>query len=414
MIRATLAALLLSTGLVLGDDVFDLNEQAMSALDSGRPADAIQLLEKARGLDPDQPVLTRNLAYAHFLRGKALLEALSYDAAAADFRTAGELNPEEAGYRIHLAQLLLRHYRLDEAERVLRGVIEDHPDSHHAWLMLGDTLNLLDRLEDASAAYGRAAGSDDAKVAAFAREASTRNARQHDVEQDYLTSRSQSFVIRHPLRAQGPSYASRLIDVLERARAEVCNNLRHWPEQLTTVVLYPPEEFKRVTGAHDWVAGLFDRKIRLPIADVDRDRKQIEASFRHEYTHLIVSELHPACPTFLNEGLAQVMEHERGGGADRLVEWLDAQGADRNALPRVGELPLSFVELTDPVQVRQAYLLSYAFVDHVVSLHGTQAVTRWIEGLAAGRTLEAAYQSAARRSLGDEERLFRELIVSHR
>ena len=201
--------------------------------------------------------------------------------------------------------------------------------------------------------------------------------------------------------------------MLERARAEVCATLNVTPAHRVSVVLYPPEAFRAATGTHEWVGGLFDRKIRLPIADVDRDAPQIEAAFRHEFTHLVVSEASPSCPTLLNEGLAQVLEHGRGKGVDRLVEYLDAHPGGRESLPRLADLPDTFVQIGDRDQVTLAYLLSHAFVDRMVALHGTGRVLDWAR--AADRLpLAEAFEEAFGRSLAEQEAQFREHVRTAR
>jgi hypothetical protein len=248
----------------------------------------------------------------------------------------------------------------------------------------------------------------------MARAAAERTAAQHAVERDYRTDRTPFFTIRGPADGDGPLFGVRLQGVLDIARSEVCNALNHFPRQKNTiVVLYPPDDFREVTGMHEWVGGLFDRKIRLPIADVERDQKQIEAAFRHEFTHLIVSELTPACPTFVNEGLAELMEVGRGEGIPRLVSFLDARPGGRDALPRIAELPDSFVEITDRDEVSVAYLLSYAFLDHVVSLHGIGKAMSWVRELGA-HPLAEAYERAVGRTLAAEEQLFREQVRTAR
>ena len=423
---SALLAVLMSAlmgALPVADGVHELNEAARKALDEERPADAVQLLEKANRIAPEDEVVVRNLAYAYFKRGKQHLAGHRHGTAAADYRKAMQLYPGETGYGLHLAQLLLQRYQLVQCEDVLRDLLDAEPvepagedteevDKGPIWLMLGDCLNLSDRLAEADDAYRQAATSSDAGTARLAQAAAERNGRQLEVERDYVTDTTPSFILRYPASSSGPTYGVRLVNVLEAARAEVCANLDYFPRQKITVVLYPPDEFRAATGTHDWVAGLFDRKIRLPIADVDGDVKAIQAAFRHEFTHLIVSEIDPRCPTFVNEGLAQVLEHGRGKGMERLIADLDRRGG-RKSLPRIEDLPATFVEIQDADEVRRAYLLSYAFVDHVVRHHGMGAVLAWMREL-NGHPLDEAYQRAVGRSLTREEAQFRQLVGSAR
>jgi hypothetical protein len=233
------------------------------------------------------------------------------------------------------------------------------------------------------------------------------------VEHDYRTDVTPSDQILGPALGSAPPFGFPLAYLLVRARAEVCAALGVNPQRKATVVLYPPDAFRQVTGTHDWVGGLFDRKIRLPIADVERDRELIEVSFRHEFTHLIVSDITPACPTFVNEGLAEVMGQGRGKGLLQLAAFLDAQPGGRAALPRIAELPASFMDIADRTEVNRAYLLSYAFLDHVVSFHGTGAAMRWVTELGS-KPLDEAYKTATGRALADEEALFRERLRTAR
>ena len=392
-----------------GDTLASLNDRARQALEKDRPGEAVELLERARKLDPQQPVILQNLAWAYFKRGQQALGQYRLDQAGADYRQAVAFNPDEGGYRMHLGQLLLRRYRLDEAESVVGELLEQHPEHLDAWLVMGDIASLQDDLPGAQEAYEKAAVSTDAELAGLARAAADRTARQHAVEKDYRTDTTPFFVIRGPAQSKGPLMSVRLANVLDRARAEVCGALNVSPQRRATVVLYPPDAFREVTGTHAWVGGLFDRKIRLPIADVERDLDQIEASFRHEFTHLIVSEMAPGCPVFLNEGLAEVMGEGRGKGLAKLAEWLDARKLARDSLPGVLELPASFMEIGDPERVEQAYLLSYAFVDHVVQFHGLGPVVNWIVEVGA-RPVDEAYRAATGRALADEESLFREQL----
>jgi hypothetical protein len=407
------AALLLAAAAALApDEVNDLNDRARKALDEGKPAEAVLLLQKAHQLAPDEPVLARNLAWAFFQRGRDQAADFRFDEAIADYRDAVKLNGEEIGYRVHLAQLLMRGYRLEEAEDVLAAAVKDAPQSWDCWLLLGDTLGLQDRLPDALEAYGKAAGGDDAEVTRIASASRERTARQHSVEKDYRRDLTTYFTIRGPNTSA--AFGSKLAGVLERARVEVCNALGVTPRHRNTiVVLYPPEAFREVTGTHEWVGGLFDRKIRLPIADPDRDRLQIEAAFRHEFTHLIVSEITPSCPTFVNEGLAQVMESGRGNGMKRLADWLDGRTVGREAAPAIGDLPASFVDIQDRDTVSLAYLMSYAFMDHVISMYGTGPAMAWVRELSS-QPLAEAYEEATGRTLASEEARFRELLRTQR
>ena len=223
-----------------GDDLASLNDRARAALEKNQPGEAVELLEKALKLDPTQPVIRGNLAWAYFKRGQQSLADYRLDQAGADYKKAVELNPDESGYAMHLGQLLLRRYRLEEAEKVVRTLLERHPDALDGWLLLGDISSLQDDLPGAQQAYEKAAASSDAELAALARTAADRTARQYAVEKDYRTDTTPFFIIRGPSQSKGPLMSVRLANVLDRSRAEVCASLNVSPQRRATVVLYRP------------------------------------------------------------------------------------------------------------------------------------------------------------------------------
>lgn len=395
--------------------VADLVTSAGAALDEGRSGDAVTALEAALAILPDSPVLARNLAYALYRRSEDLRAELRLDAAAGDLTRAVELAPDEPGYAAHLGNLYLRRYRLTEADDVLGAAVERHPESGDLWLLAADTRTLMGDLPAAIDAYRLAVTHSDGERRGVAQTLLERAERQWAVEKDYLTDTTSSFVIRSPNDPSAPLWGPQLAGQLERARAEVGNALGTFPSQRATVILYDRETFREVTGTHDWVGGLFDRKIRLSIRDepLEAQRDAIESTFRHEYAHFIVSEIAPRCPAVLNEGIAQYVEHGRGNGLAMLVQHLDARGLSRESIPSVAELPETFLSYTSQADVSLAYLVSYAFIDHVVNMHGTIGVTGWLRELNVA-PLGEAYGRANGRTLPAEEALFRELVRTER
>jgi microcompartment protein CcmK/EutM len=295
----------------------------------------------------------------------------------------------------------------------MRDATKRHEDDAHAWLLLGQTLALQGELDDAVEAFGQAVAHGTGQVAEIARDAAARTSREQQIEKDYRLDKTPYFDILGPIDTQGPQFGTRLAATLERARAQVCSDLAVYPQHRATVVLYPPDAFRAATGTHEWVGGLFDRKIRLPIADVERDADKIEAAFRHEYTHLIVSEVSPGCPTFVNEGLAQVMEYGRGTGVKRLTDWLDQRQGGRTGLPKIADLPATFLDISDPDAVALAYLVSHAFVDQLVATHGTGPVLAFVRALDS-QPLDEAFQATFRRPLADQEEMFQQAVKSAR
>src|SRR5206468_3284909 len=87
------------------------------------------------------------------------------------------------------------------------------------------------------------------------------------------------------------------------------------------VVLYRRADFDRMTGLGDWAAGVFDGVVRVSLEDLAAGQAW-RAVLVHELVHAFVQSLGgPAVPGWLNEGLAQLLEH-RPDAVPRLRERL--------------------------------------------------------------------------------------------
>src|SRR5262249_16386472 len=113
------------------------------------------------------------------------------------------------------------------------------------------------------------------------------------------------------------------------------------------------------------------------------------------------------------EGLAQVMEFGRGTGIKRLTDWLDQRPGGRTGLPKIADLPATFLDISDPDAVTLAYLVSHAFGDQPVATHGTGPVLAFVRALDS-QPLDEAFQATFRRPLADQEEMFQEAVRSAR
>jgi hypothetical protein len=87
------------------------------------------------------------------------------------------------------------------------------------------------------------------------------------------------------------------------------DRFRHAPPQPITVQLYPEQQFRDVTQSPDWVGGLYDGKIRVPLGGLNRLHRRAQEVLTHELTHAVVhSKTRGNCPRWLHEGLAQIAE----------------------------------------------------------------------------------------------------------
>ena len=189
---------------------------------------------------------------------------------------------------------------------------------------------------------------------------------------------------------EGPAdeaVAFRALEMLEAAYYRIGSALNVYPAEPVEVVLHTLEQFRDVTKSPSWSAGVYDGRIRVPIKDADRSPDQLAEVLAHEYTHAVVASLAgDSAPTWLNEGLASVMEPK--GSRDEI-----------EALARAGvRIPLSkldgsFRGLPND-QVSLAYAQSASAVQRMIQLRGAPAVVSLLRGLKNDAPFETAFQSA--------------------
>jgi hypothetical protein len=200
---------------------------------------------------------------------------------------------------------------------------------------------------------------------------------------------------------EGPAdeaVAFRAVELLEAAYYRIGSALNVYPTEPVTVVLYTREQFRNVTRLPEWVAGAYDGRIHVPIKGADTLPQQLDEVLAHEFAHALVASLGGRqVPTWLNEGLASVMEP---GGARTEIE----------ALARVPtRLPLAalqrgFAQL--PVDdIPLAYAQSALAVRKLIDLRGASAVVSLLRAVGNGGAFEAAFQQSAGMRLEDFESL---------
>jgi len=146
-----------------------------------------------------------------------------------------------------------------------------------------------------------------------------------------------------------------VLDLLKEAYREIGKKLGIYPDEKIVVILYNEKTFFDVTRAPGWAGGLYDGKIRIPIAGVEDNIKMLKRVVFHEYTHVLVSLITKQCPLWLNEGLAEYFSE---GNMDKIGQII----------------PLEFLEKRFPSDNQKsvyiAYLESYSVVSYIAERYG--------------------------------------------
>lgn len=329
---------------------------AWQTLRGGRADEASLLFQQGLKAAPDDLALLKGLGVA------AIHDGRPQDALAPLERVvSGELDLE---VRLLLARLYDQRDEADQAVRHLQAVLEGDPE--HA-----GARRLLEKVE-----------------------------RERDAEARFERVTTDHFVVKS-LRARDRHVSQAVHQALEAAWTRVGAQLEYHPTERVTVVLYDTSQFRSVTRVHDWVTGLFDGKIRLPLARALPPQPILERLVTHEYAHAVIHDMSRGrAPRWLQEGLAQALE-----------------GATADPFLRVpGSLSLTGLEAlvtdADPVRARAGYDIALWVTEDVLRRGGFSSMRTLLERLGTGESLAGAVTRVYGVRLAELESQWRNLLGS--
>lgn len=378
-----------SADLSLANDPSSLNEYAIKLMEKGEHAKALEQMQKAYAMNPYDQVLKRNLAEAYTFVGQRQMKENNYESAAASFDLARELFPDVPRYYA-LRGIALYYWKSYDAARNelerARGLGGETVDVFFYLARIQyDTGNLPQALELVEKAITLQPDF------AYAKELADKIRRELSIEKSMDRGYSSRFVISYDAETKS-HLAGDILGALEDAYNNVGRDLSTFPVTRVPVILYTRKDFRTVTSGPDWSGGVYDGKIRLPVGGAQELSDQLKGVLFHEYTHVVVQEItHGHCPTWLNEGLAEL--------EGRKI--FNPTAVDLATFARQGKLiPFSRLErgFTDleTMQAAIAYQQSYSLVSYMVSAYGWPKVTEILLKLGSGLNIaDAVKQSMA-------------------
>jgi tetratricopeptide (TPR) repeat protein len=382
------------------DDAPALTLEALKRADEERFDEALALLERARKARPDEAQTTTNLAR---MLGRRALWLARKDRAAeaeADLERGSAIAPEERHLRVLRAGLWRERGEIFRAESELGRVLLEEPSSASAFEELSRCKYDDDDLGGAMDALEAAEKLDPVRATKL-KSYREKLRREFEAEKEFDRVERGSFAVKFDGK-DFRSAADAVLEMLDAAERRARDWFSHTPQRRTTVVLYTRKDFSAVTGAHAWTGGLFDGKIRLPVRNFEATRAQVAKTLTHEYMHLVVRDLTRHCPTWLNEGLAQLAE-----GADAA----EARRALRGrTLKRFSELPASWFGVSDAAEVSSWYAMGLAFAQWLIDVRGPLAVKDLLTKLDGRASFAAAFEDVFGRPFLEAEDAWRESL----
>jgi tetratricopeptide (TPR) repeat protein len=368
------------------NEPFALNDYAITLMDKGEHEKALELFQKAFSMYPYDQTLKRNLAEAYTFVGHRQMRENRYDAAAEYFDRARELFPDIPRYYVMRGIALYYGKYPDAAQNELeraRGIGGDSPDIlFYLAKIQYDAGNLAPALEFLEKAIALKPDFTSAK------EMAEKIKRELSVEGTMDRGYSSKFVISYDAEMKS-HLAGDILSALEDAYSNVGRDLATFPTSRITVILYTKKDYKTVTAGPDWSGGLYDGKIRLPVGGAQELTDQLKGVLFHEYTHVVVQEItHGNCPTWLNEGLAELEGRKL---FNQPMSELGKRAKSGDFIP-FDKLEKGFTSLNGK-EASLAYQQSYSLVNFMVTSYGWPKVTDLLKRLGAGETIDTASKS---------------------
>jgi tetratricopeptide (TPR) repeat protein len=334
----------------------------------------------------------------YFLAGKTETDRGNFPQARRYFESALHLQPDNSTLLVYYSACLTRTGHAAEALSYAERAARVAPDSPDALAMLGFVQFASDHTPDAIRSWKSSLKlRPDATVSQYL----ARAERESSAESNFLQNESSHFSLHFEGKETSEAFRHDLIATLESEYDDLVRDLGYLPRNNIAVTLYTQQAFFDVTRAPAWTGAVNDGKLRIPISGITGMTSELARVLKHELTHSFVSQMSAGrCPTWLNEGIAQIEEGRSGASYGRPLTHLFAAG---NEIP-YNVLEGSFMNFST-LEATLAYAESLTTTEYIRDSYGMSEIPRILERLSQGSSTESALRATIHsdyRQLRDE------------
>ncbi len=295
------------------------------------------------------------------------------DGAILKYREALKYLPHDQGLTLALGYLLWKQEHYLEAVDLLSPEADRYPQSADIRMLLGSAYYGMENLDQAITEWEKALALQDSPLL---RDALARAQREREVSGSYSELRSEHFLLRYDSQ-RDEKLSGAILSSLDGSFQDLVLDLDYSPTEAIVVLLYPNQTFRDVTRTPNWVGAINDGKIRVPVSGLTQMTPDLARVLKHELTHSFVRLITLGhCPTWFNEGLAQL---EEGATTAAMGSQL-ARALVAGKGPAFASLEGPFVNLP-PDQVPLAYAKSLAALEYIRDVFGMGEVRRILRQL---------------------------------
>jgi tetratricopeptide (TPR) repeat protein len=369
-----------------------LNESAVALTAQGRYEEAAALFTQALRLSPDDEVIRRNLGRLRTVLGHRFLQAGLLEKAEEQYQTALDLVPDEPTALLGLGDVQLRRRQPRAAAETYRRAVGVDPQNPEAHIRLGEAYYNQGDLGAALSAWEWALslrpqdGWLRQRVEGVQREAR--------IQGGYRSRVGQHFTVIYEGERREDA-ARELIQILERAYADVGYELGAYPPHDIQTIFYSDADFTGATGLSSRAGGfyhLLDGKIRIALKGLTPG-DSVPVLY-HEYTHALIYAITQGKtpPRWMDEGLAVHMERKRAAEFK--------QEAIRQA--RAGIVPLLDAS---------PYTHGSVAIEFLIERHGMASIQQLLRQLGDGLPFAQAFRETFRTDLATFQRSVQDLLM---
>lgn len=376
------------------------NQKGIEALNKNEYTQAIDYFKQSLEIMPDNDTIKKNLAVAHNNYAIYLNEQGKRQDAKESLYEAIEMEKDNAAYKDNLANIISalasEYYKNGNYELAIREIKESlalKPRHIPGLILLGQIYYQTQELESAEKTWKKAYS-----YAPKNKELKRMLTKLKD-EKKIETELKKLDAYYFDIRFDKETVESEVYDIkyyLQEAYRDIGRDFDYFPRHKIPVILYAQKDFHQLRETPEWVAGLYDGKIRLPIRKDSMSEKDFKRLIWHEYTHAVVFNLTDGkCPIWFNEGLAK---HE-----EAKIETPDttalSNAVKNNSIIPLSKLNSSFSLRTNPNQLNLAYLESYSFIEFMLDRWTFHVIKDILSMLKRGKSLDEAFFEETNRNI---------------
>lgn len=335
-------------------------------------------------------------AYAYSLAARFAETNGSFEDAAKYISRANDILPDNADILTHYGSVLLRLGRFKEGESIAERATRLAPGSGPAFGILGYAQYQLSKTKEAIASLQHSLQlQPDSKVAELLKRAE----RELATGSDFAQENSSHFTMMYE-GGQAPTQLRRdIIQTLEQHFNDLSRDFDFVPRETIPVILYTNKQYFDVTQAPSWTGALYDGKLRMPVSGLNMMTSDLSRTLKHELTHSFIAAIAKGrCPTWLNEGIAQLEEprsaRSQGSQLARLY------GTQHN-IP-LNELESSFTRFST-AEANVAYAQSLFAAEYIRDTYGMSDLVGIVKRLGDGQSIESSLRSTIHSGYGQLE-----------